>query len=86
MIYALSLLTLLTTILAPAISGSLLIVLLAFKVNYRTGFVMGLIALVYGIGQYYYDLQFTLLVKSIMLMASGALFLLFYFYLKNKVK
>ena len=83
-IYALSLLTLLPTILAPSISGSLLIVLLAFKVNYRTGFVMGLMALVYAIGQYYYDLQFTLLVKSIMLMASGALFLLFYFYLKKQ--
>ncbi len=83
-IYALSLLTLLPAVLAPAISGSLLIVLLAFKTNYRTGFVIGLVALVYAIGQYYYDLQFTLLTKSIMLMASGALFLLFHFYLKKQ--
>ncbi len=83
-IYALSLLALLPTVLAPAISGSLLIALLSYKVNYKTGFVIGLATLVYAIGQYYYDLQFTLLTKSILLMVSGALFLLFYFYLKKQ--
>ncbi len=83
-IYVLSLLSLLPTVLAPAISGSLLIVLLSYKVNYKTGFVIGLVALVYSIGQYYYDLKFTLLTKSILLMVSGTLFLFFYFYLKKQ--
>ncbi len=83
-IYAFSFLALLPTILAPAISGSLLITMLAYKVNYKTGFTIGLIAFVYAVGQYYYDLQFTLLTKSILLMASGVLFLLFYFFLKKQ--
>lgn len=83
-IYGMSLLALLPALLAPAISGSLLIILLSFKVNYKTGFVIGVLAFIYAIGQFYYDLQFTLLTKSIMLMASGAIFLLYYWYFKKQ--
>ena len=45
-VYLFSALTLLPTIFAPAISGALLIILLSFKVNYKTSFVIGIIALV----------------------------------------
>lgn len=78
-------LILLSTVFSPAIAGAILILLLSFKVNYRTGMAIGVIALVYFISQYYYDLNFSLLTKSIMLMSSGSLFLLLYFFTSKKI-
>lgn len=77
-------LILLPTVFSPAISGAILILLLSFMVNYRTGMAIGVIALVYFISQYYYDLNFSLLTKSIMLISSGSLFLLLYFFTSKK--
>ncbi len=84
-VYAMSLLILSSTAMAPSISGSLLIILLSFLVNYKTGFVLGVIALIYFIGQYYYDLGYSLLTKSNMMMATGLLFLLIYFFTYKKL-
>jgi len=67
------------TIVFPAISASMLIILLCFWVNYRSGYIIGIMALCYFICQFYYDLSFTLLVKSELLFASGILFGLVYF-------
>lgn len=78
-------LLLLPTIYSPAISGCLLILLLGFMVNYKTGFVLGIIGLLYYISQYYYDLNFNLLTKSILMMASGIMFLLAYFFINKQV-
>ena len=75
LIYILVALALLPTLFAPAIAGSLLLVLLSFKVNYRTGLALGIIALAYFTIQFYYDLNLDLLTKSILLLASGLLFL-----------
>lgn len=78
-IYGAAILLLAPTLLSPAITGSLLILLLSFRVNYKTGFAIGVISFIYALGQYYYDLHFTLLVKSILMMLSGLLFLALYF-------
>ncbi|MBK7222727.1 MAG: hypothetical protein IPH94_15875 [Saprospiraceae bacterium] len=34
--------------------------LLSFRVNYKTGFAIGVISFIYALSQYYYDLHFTL--------------------------
>lgn len=86
LIYALSVAVLLPTFLAPSIAGALLILLLSFRVNYKTGMVIGIVALVYFVSQYYYDLNFTLLTKSIILFSSGIAFLLFYLFTIKKSK
>lgn len=78
-IYGIAILLLAPTLLSPAITGSLLILLLSFRVNYKTGFAIGVISFIYALGQYYYDLHFTLLVKSILMMLSGLLFLGLYY-------
>ncbi|MBX3239211.1 MAG: DUF4401 domain-containing protein [Chitinophagaceae bacterium] len=70
---------------APAILGSILIILLGFYVNYRTALVLGMIAFIYFVSQYYYDLHLTLLTKSIILFASGLLFLILYFFVHKKI-
>ena len=85
LIYSLSALVLLPTAFAPAISGALLILLVSFFVNYKTGIALGIIATIYFISQYYYDLNLTLLVKSLILFSTGIVFLLFYF-LTNQSK
>ena len=66
---------LLPTVLSPAISGAILIILLSFLVNYKTSLVIGILAFIYFVSRYYYDLHFTLLTKSILLFSSGILFL-----------
>lgn len=84
-VYLITALLLAPTIYAPAIAGTLLLTLLSFWVNYKTGFALGIIALIYFICQYYYDLRFTLLTKSLLMMASGILFLLFYLLTHKKL-
>ncbi|MDR1877107.1 MAG: DUF4401 domain-containing protein [Flavobacteriaceae bacterium] len=85
-IYILITLFLLPTMISIGISGSLLIILLCFLVNYKTGFAIGVIAFVYFIGQLYYDLSFTLLVKSGLMISSGIIFLSLYFFTSKKLR
>lgn len=79
-IYILTTFVLLPTALSPAISGAILVILLSFLVNYKTGFVIGIISFMYFISQYYYDLNFTLLTKSIILFSTGILFIVLYLF------
>lgn len=79
LLYLLSLCCLLPCILYPALSGAIFLILLSFLVNYKTGFVLGILFLCYAVSRFYYDLDLTLLTKSIMMMVSGAFFLILYF-------
>ncbi len=85
LIYSLCAIFLIPTIFSPAISASLLIILLCFLVNYKIGISIGILSFIYFISQYYYDLNFTLLTKSIILLVSGGVFLLFYFLSHKKL-
>lgn len=84
-IYIFTVLALSLTALSPAISGAILIMLLSFLVNYKTGFVLGIISFIYFISQYYYDLNFTLLTKSILLFSTGVVFVLLYLFTSKKL-
>lgn len=85
-LYAAGILTLLLpTFFAPALSATLLVLLLSWKVGYRTGTALAVIALIYFVSRYYYDLNLTLLTKSIVMMASGSLFLIAYLLLRKKL-
>ena len=84
-IFTFSILLLLPTALSPAISGAILIILLSFWANYKTGLAISIIAFIYFISQYYYDLNFTLLTKSILLFSSGILFVIFYLFTHKKL-
>lgn len=84
-IQAITLLTLVVTIVFPAISAAIVIILLCFLVNYKTGLIIGAISLCYFICQFYYDLSFSLLVKSELLFVSGLLFAALYFFSSKKL-
>jgi hypothetical protein len=74
-IYASALLFFIPTIYAPYVSGAIFALLLAYFYGYRTEIALSVIALVYFVSQYYYDLQLTLLQKSGILFFSGVLLL-----------
>jgi uncharacterized membrane protein len=84
-VYVLSSIILVVTAFSPAILGSILLILLSFYVNYKFGLALGIIALIYFVGQYYYDLHFTLLTKSIMLFISGLLFIALYLFTTKSI-
>jgi hypothetical protein len=84
-IYILTTIILIPTAFSPAISGSILLLLLSFKVNYKTGFGLGIIAFLYFLGQFYYDLHFNLLTKSILLFSTGILFIALYLFTYKKL-
>lgn len=85
LIYSLCTVFFILTALSPAISGSLLIIILCFRTNYKTGLLIGILSFVYFIFQYYYNLNFSLLTKSIILFVSGIVFLLFYLFTHKKL-
>jgi hypothetical protein len=85
LIQCITVLTLVLTIVFPAISASIVIILLCFLVNYKTGFIIGSLSLCYFICQFYYDLSFSLLVKSELLFVSGLLFAAVYFFSSKKL-
>ncbi|MEL7161196.1 MAG: DUF4401 domain-containing protein, partial [Bacteroidota bacterium] len=68
-------LLLLPLTLAPAAAPALLVLLLGITINDRISIGLGTIALLYFLGHFYYDLNQTLLVKSIVLLLSGTLLL-----------
>ena len=76
---------LLPTVFAPAICAALLVLILSWRSGYRTGAAIAVIALIYFVSRYYYDLNLTLLTKSIILSVSGVLFLMAYRVLHHKI-
>ena len=83
-IYGLSVFVFLPTFLMPSIGGAILVLLASYHIGHRAGITLGMIGLVYFGMQFYYDLNLTLLIKSITLMISGVMFLsAYYFY--NKI-
>ena len=84
-VYSLSAAILVVTAFSPAILGAILLILLSFYVNFKYGFALGIIALIYAVSKYYYDLHFTLLTKSIMLFVSGILFIILYLFTSKTI-
>ena len=71
-------------LLLPLLLGGMFLLLLSHRNNYFIGIGLGTLALVYFTGQYYYDLRWDLLSKSLALMASGGFLLLLYFIVQRR--
>ena len=78
-IYVLSVFVFLPTFLMPSIGGAILVLLTSYHIGQRVGIALGMIGLIYFGMQFYYDLNMTLLIKSIILMVSGVVFLSAYY-------
>lgn len=77
-------LIILPTLISPAIVGILLLLLLSFRAGDRWIWILSLVSLIVFMSEYYYDLDYTLLTKSYILMGTGASFLLLYFFTRKK--
>ncbi len=86
LIYLGSLLIMLMAFFSPAICGALLILLISFHTGHRLGLILGIIALVYFTGQFYYNLHYTLLIKSMIMFGTGIMFLAAWLILKKTLK
>lgn len=83
--FAIGLILLLPLLFSPAIIGALLILIASYYVNYKTGFFLGIISLIYFTGQFYYDLDYSLLVKSGLLFSTGVLFMILFLLTHKKL-
>lgn len=68
------------TLLSPSITGMILLMLLTFYAGNKVLFFMATVALFGFLWWSYYELNFSLLAKSILLMVSGLLFILAYYF------
>lgn len=71
---------------APSILGGLTILLFSFYVNYKTGFALGILSILFFISRYYYDLNLTLLEKSGVMFGTGFLFILMYLLIRKQLR
>lgn len=83
-IYGLSIFICLPTVFAPYLSGSLLLIMVCFHFGYKTECGASLLLFIYAISKYYYDLNVTLLIKSITLFFIGIAFIVAWYYFTQK--
>jgi hypothetical protein len=77
------LIILLPTHRSPAIAGILLLLLLSFRSGDRWVWMLSLLAMAVFMFEFYYDLDYTLLTKSYILMGTGFGMLLFYYFTRK---
>ena len=74
----------LPTMFAPYLSGSLLLILICFHYGYKAESAVALLLFIYSISKYYYDLDITLLTKSITLFFTGIVLLIAWYIFTQK--
>ena len=86
-IYILCIIICLPTVFAPYLSGSLLLILICFHYGYRAECAAALLLFIYAVSKYYYDLNLSLLTKSITLFFIGiACITAWYFFTQKRTR
>lgn len=83
-IYLLCILICLPSLHAPYLSGSILLILICFHYGYKAESAVALLLFIYSISKYYYDLDITLLTKSITLFFTGIVLLIAWYIFTQK--
>lgn len=77
----------LPTVFAPYLSGSLLLILICFHYGYKAECAAALLLFIYAVSKYYYDLNLSLLTKSITLFFIGiACITAWYFFTQKRTR
>ena len=86
-IYILCIVICLPTVFAPYLSGSLLLILICFHYGYKAECAASLLLFIYAVPKYYYDLNLSLLTKSITLFFIGiACITAWYFFTQKRTR
>ena len=72
-------------LIASGLIWNLYFAVIAIAAGFFLATVLAIIALIYFVSRYYYDLNLTLLTKSIVMMVSGVLFLIAFALLRKKL-
>lgn len=83
-IYILCIFICLPTISAPYLSGSLLLILVCFHYGYKTECAVSILLFIYAVSKYYYDLNMSLLTKSVTLFLIGTAFIAAWYFFTQK--
>lgn len=78
------LLMVLPTYMSLGFGFSVLLLLLCFRAQYKTGLILAIFSFCYFLFMFYYDLAFTLMVKSLLLMGTGLILLGLYILVTRK--
>ena len=76
----------LPTVFTPAITGTMVLLLLSFHQRYLLGMIMSIVGFVWFISKFYYDLSMSLFEKSLILIGVGIIFIGLYFWVQRKFK
>jgi hypothetical protein len=71
---------------SPGIISSIFVIVLAYHIQHKLALIVGVISLLYYVVEFYYNLHYTLLIKSILLMVSGALMMGAMWFIRNRFK
>ena len=86
-IYILCIVICLPTVFAPYLSGSLLLILICFHYGYKAECAASLLLFIYAVSKYYYDLNLSLLTKSMTLFFIGiACITAWYFFTQKRTR
>ena len=83
-IYILCIVICLPTVFAPYLSGSLLLILICFHYGYKAECAASLLLFIYAVSKYYYDLNLSLLTKSMTLFFIGIACITAWYFLHSK--
>ncbi|RYD91675.1 MAG: DUF4401 domain-containing protein, partial [Sphingobacteriales bacterium] len=86
LIFAATLAITVPVVFAPAVCGAILLLVLSWHTKQRLAQVIAVLTLIYAVGMYYYNLDFTLLAKSGMMFTTGTMFILAWFILKKQLQ
>ncbi len=85
-VYITALALVIPTIYAPYISGALLLIVLSFHYGFTSQFIISIGLLIYGTSRFYYNMQISLLNKSIILFATGLVIIGTWYYFTQQIK
>ena len=85
-IVVVGLLMILPTYMNMGFGFSVLLLLLCFRSQYKTGLILAILSFCYFLCMFYYDLQFSLMVKSLLLMGTGMILIGLYALMTRKIR
>jgi uncharacterized membrane protein len=84
-VYVLALAVIIPTVYAPYISGALLLIVLTFHYGFKSQVFISILLLIYGTSRFYYNMEISLLYKSVMLFSTGLIITLVWYYFTRQI-
>jgi uncharacterized membrane protein len=84
-IYVLALAVIIPTAYAPYIGGALLLIILTFHYGFKSQMIISILLLIYGTSRFYYNMNISLLYKSVILFSTGLVITSVWYYFTRQI-